>query len=203
MCAAACSMSSYFNPPIPCGMGPCRLQGCCPRCKFQSTHPVWDGTAAPTCSHMARINFNPPIPCGMGRQQKKAAPKQAQFQSTHPVWDGTARARARSCGGYISIHPSRVGWDQSKGFPVCAITISIHPSRVGWDLAEGQAAADGRNFNPPIPCGMGRPSGRSFLLQKNISIHPSRVGWDLDSTVTLAKDGVFQSTHPVWDGTSA
>ena len=87
--AGCCWSHVNFNPPIPCGMGlelsqehrarylisihPSRVgwdgvpfyskQGNPP---FQSTHPVWDGTA-PSCHWFAsRV-----------------------FQSTHPVWDGT------------------------------------------------------------------------------------------------------------------
>ena len=33
------------------------------------------------------------------------------FQSTHPVWDGTKQSAAREFLAWISIHPSRVGWD--------------------------------------------------------------------------------------------
>ena len=35
--------------------------------EFQSTHPVWDGTAARSAQKRAPPNFNPPIPCGMGQ----------------------------------------------------------------------------------------------------------------------------------------
>ena len=57
--------------------------------KFQSTHPVWDGTGCHRRQRRKSHNFNPPIPCGMGpnRDQKRDNPE------------------------LISIHPSRVGWD--------------------------------------------------------------------------------------------
>ena len=59
------------------------------------------------------------------------------------------------------------------------VSISIHPSRVGWDHNTDAVRAQVRDFNPPIPCGMGLA----------ISIgRPWR--W------------IFQSTHPVWDGTN-
>ena len=57
--------------------------------------------------------------------------------------------------------------------------ISIHPSRVGWDNHTGGNQNDETYFNPPIPCGMG-PLGidrRGVVIP--ISIHPSRVGWDV------------------------
>ena len=36
------------------------------------------------------------------------------FQSTHPVWDGTKGGVTITRDGYISIHPSRVGWDITR-----------------------------------------------------------------------------------------
>ena len=124
-------------------------------------------------------NFNPPIPCGMGRSDGSAisvdvsisihpsrvgwdplresnTPDRPEFQSTHPVWDGTMR--------HLVIG-SRHG-------------ISIHPSRVGWDLTTCGIRSRSLNFNPPIPCGMGRICDRNGI------------DWQK-----------FQSTHPVWDGT--
>ena len=59
-----------------------------------------------------------------------------------------------------------------------AASISIHPSRVGWDFENGLSPTQTEYFNPPIPCGMG-------LCASSQSVVPS----------------VFQSTHPVWDGT--
>ena len=122
------------------------------------------------------------------------------FQSTHPVWDGTqppvvplARrlisihpsrvgwdAEATTCGKRrrISIHPSRVGWDFEDMDKADDDFISIHPSRVGWDHTISLGSPQASNFNPPIPCGMGLTRPRS--------------GSSRD---------VFQSTHPVWDGT--
>ena len=80
---------------------------------FQSTHPVWDGTAS-----------------DRGDAQKP-------WISIHPSrvgWD--SKASARSFIRAISIHPSRVGWDVTKGkLMYQKQNISIHPSRVGWDTA--------------------------------------------------------------------
>ena len=57
-------------------------------------------------------------------------------------------------------------------------SISIHPSRVGWGDRESY-----------------------IILATGISIHPSRVGWDGGGETSWTLDDVFQSTHPVWDGT--
>ncbi len=56
--------------------------------------------------------------------------------------------------------------------------ISIHPSRVGWDADNKKNTPDIQNFNPPIPCGMGP-----------------------EECLDAAAAELFQSTHPVWDGT--
>ena len=66
--------------------------------------------------------------------------------------------------------------DQGAERPV---GISIHPSRVGWDFVDSTKLDNGYNFNPPIPCGMGLPPQG----QKQTAAG-------------------FQSTHPVWDGTT-
>ena len=58
------------------------------------------------------------------------------------------------------------------------------------------------NFNPPTPCGVGLVVAIAVGMSSYISIHPPRVGWDgsfdYDKAVLMA----FQSTHPVWGGTS-
>ena len=192
-----------FNPPIPCGMGPGICRAACRRLQisihpsrvgwdrrrsprvmskksFQSTHPVWDGTKylavrgsglgyfnPPIPCGMGpyfksarnrRSDFNPPIPCGMGPAYHTAAITASQFQSTHPVWDGT--------------------------------------------LSPARSPTPRRYFNPPIPCGMGPAATSRPDAHISISIHPSRVGWD-QATVPLPLPAtIFQSTHPVWDGTT-
>ena len=127
-------ITSYFNPPTPCGVGPSHLMPFSSRRRFQSTHPVWGGTS--------------PFPSKFFS---------LKFQSTHPVWGGTRQLRVGHPMGDISIHPPRVGWDLISSFqpipqgpfqsthPVWGGTgnrrrdaeirhISIHPPRVGWDF---------------------------------------------------------------------
>ncbi len=131
-----------------------------------------------------------------------------------------------TCKISISIHPSRVGWD-SHGIQVrcrdrdfnppipCGMgrcrfkedttmtRISIHPSRVGWDVYHiTYKEEESVYFNPPIPCGMGRDCSAGHLDTVGISIHPSRVGWDNTFRHSVYRLPIFQSTHPVWDGTS-
>ena len=138
----------------------------------------------------------------MGQLGWKAEEVQEVFQSTHPVWDGTALAVLAECTQRISIHPSRVGWDNSHTIGIECRPISIHPSRVGWDQKACRHPRCQTYFNPPIPCGMGRRWSRRTLDIPVISIHPSRVGWDISPFSTVGCCRIFQSTHPVWDGTT-
>ena len=146
---------------------------------FQSTHPVWDGTAAQGYTvTQTQISIHPSR-VGWDQRGAGAAPAASPFQSTHPVWDGTSPASFAAALSGISIHPSRVGWDELLRRKSNDRSISIHPSRVGWDLESVRRSLQRMHFNPPIPCGMG-------LI----------IGWSLPMHSRL-----FQSTHPVWDGT--
>ena len=103
-----------FNPPTPCGVGP---RSCTPPCGwkgFQSTHPVWGGTAHAqadtsakpisihpprvgwdrpcTSRHKRKTDFNPPTPCGVGQARTAQGLTANAFQSAHPVWGGTDSA---------------------------------------------------------------------------------------------------------------
>ena len=45
-------------------------------------------------------------------------------------------------------------------------------------------------------------SERAVVASRGISIHPSRVGWDFLAEINTYSVVIFQSTHPVWDGTT-
>ena len=102
------------------------------------------------------------------------------FQSTHPVWDGTLWIPSKNISQYISIHPSRVG----------------------WDAAAAQARSNPTHFNPPIPCGMGRRL--SGFKHRDHDFNPP-IPCGMGRRAARANFGrdLFQSTHPVWDGTRA
>ena len=173
-------LSVHFNPPIPCGMGPRQPAHAEKNPRFQSTHPVWDGTTLPSGLLKCAL-FQSTHPVWDGTYLHHPDPAlQEQFQSTHPVWDGTVDPAWLA--GYASI--------------------SIHPSRVGWDSHDKERRFAHGYFNPPIPCGMGLVCKQSVFNIFVISIHPSRVGWDSLSNVSVISCCRFQSTHPVWDGTS-
>ena len=79
---------------------------------------------------------------------------------------------------FQSTHPV---WDGTELMSLVydMTLISIHPSRVGWDCLTNCTQAQCTHFNPPIPCGMG-----------------------LSNELYTSAMYAFQSTHPVWDGTS-
>ena len=191
---------------------------------FQSTHPVWDGTFEQMFYSVPSRHFNPPIPCGMGPIICGLVALAVDFNPPIPCGMGRQLGELSCCYRRISIHPSRVGWDGATSvvrasplifqsthpvwdgtslFPQNPqrTTISIHPSRVGWDQRGRGAQKNDRNFNPPIPCGMGPYLSNKPQDEEAISIHPSRVGWDIKSAGNFFGLRLFQSTHPVWDGT--
>ena len=92
-------------------------------------------------------------------------------------WDWRLRRQNTYWAIFQSTHPV---WDGT--FAVNpkdkAAIISIHPSRVGWDGLRSRGLLFSFYFNPPIPCGMGHKG-----------------------VITMTKEILFQSTHPVWDGT--
>ena len=126
----------------------------------------------------------------------------------------------------ISIHPPRVGRDSS---PSKASSKSWHfnpPSPCGEGRAPLPRTKARYNFNPPSPCGEGQSVRSGHFVALDISIHPPRVGrdscaassrsiWDRnfnppspcgegpDFPVKAYKLSEFQSTLPVWGGTSS
>ena len=117
------------------------------------------------------------------------------------MWDGTWSLIGSAFRGGISIHPSRVGWDE-KRFDHHIGQIIFQSTHPVWDGTRlWQARRKTRSdFNPPIPCGMGQRGKRATIgrvkfqsthpvwdgtvlprwlpIKSQISIHPSRVGWD-------------------------
>ena len=103
--------------------------------QFQSTLPVWGGTADTLVGAVdAVISIHPPR---VGRDM--------------------VRGEDRAGSGAISIHPPRVGRDY-----VSANTVDIPddfnpPSPCGEGRYGGSRYyIDAENFNPPSPCGEGR-----------------------------------------------
>ena len=191
----------YFNPPTPCGVG-------LPSPAFRvgaiqiSIHPPrvgWDPHAP--LSRGSSAHFNPPTPCGVGRSTMPAAGWWPNFNPPTPCGVGPGRGRrggdaqnfnpptpcgvGRGCNQYNnthfpfqSTHPVWGGTGHRLAHAV-GREISIHPPRVGWDGAEHRPAPGGADFNPPTPCGVGPTC------------------WP-----PCVPCGPFQSTHPVWGGTS-
>ena len=124
------------------------------------------------------------------------------FQSTHPVWGGTEDYTSADGTTSISIHPPRMGWDCStRDRKVSVKLISIHPPRMGWDHVTVMDLQPSTHFNPPTPYGVGPKTDTNTPQQKRFqSTHPV---WGGTTTAGVERDPtVFQSTHPVWGGTS-
>ena len=200
-CPVAKVLLAHFNPPTPCGVGrpriPARQQA-----GQISIHPPrvgWDGKDSLAClgaiisihpprvgwdnalivTVPAAVDFNPPTPCGVGLMDVYGLNVLLAFQSTHPVWGGTRLNERIDRLLEISIHPPRVGWDIHTKEEAERYFISIHPPRVGWDAAITLCLSSSVYFNPPTPCGVGRPLMSKMPEMYAISIHPPRVGWDV------------------------
>ena len=122
------------------------------------------------------------------------------FQSTRPVWGGTEGVLVALRIPVISIHPPRVGRDDVIRRKDRRASISIHPPRVGRDAAPGFRRAGTRHFNPPAPCGAGQAC--DLILREKIKFQSTRPVWG--GTTAWANSAsclIFQSTRPVWGGT--
>ena len=170
--------------------------------KFQSTLPVWGGTAGVAYRAVGNVDFNPPSPCGEGlyklmynKDTVKISihpPRVGRdwfnfcstihfcvFQSTLPVWGGTVKIGQHPVGVGISIHPPRVGRDGMEEMVDEPQGISIHPPRVGRDFGPRAYIFASQQFQSTLPVW----GGTSAL--KYHSLAP-----------------IFQSTLPVWGGTT-
>ena len=147
---------------------------------FQSTLPVWGGTAPVTLRRIPQcVSIHPPR---VGRDSWSYLPfsVQFQFQSTLPVWGGTANSAASG-----ATTPN----------------VSIHPPRVGRDRCIVASGTMGPCFNPPSPCGEGHASNRRSHSGTGFN-PPSPCGEGQRRRDTWVRDLVFQSTLPVWGGTT-
>ena len=125
----------YFNPPSPCGEGPCPPPATCGPDTFQSTLPVWGGTFVQPHTGQGLISFqstlpvwggtppvgqpvgwenyfNPPSPCGEGRKCAPLRRFQRYFNPPSPCGEGHFLRMISQFPSFISIHPPRVGRDQ-------------------------------------------------------------------------------------------
>ncbi len=113
------------------------------------------------------------------------------------MWDGTLvliDGRARFV---ISIHPSRVGWDDlAISLRQRLFHISIHPSRVGWDLMEILFANLSTTFQSTHPVWDGTFWYDNSAPIETISIHPSRVGWDFGCMISPSGVRYFNPPIP-------
>ena len=148
---------------------------------FQSTLPVWGGTAwAASYISAVRISIHPPRvgrdPCPVRSHSSLTS-----FQSTLPVWGGTHRGQPEQGHRVHFNPPSPCG--EGHLVEVCMVLgddISIHPPRVGRDRKTHGLPSVQNGFQSTLPVW----------------------GGTFRSNDTFQATLVFQSTLPVWGGTS-
>ena len=166
-----------------------------------SIHPSrvgWDSETSG--AHSQPGHFNPPIPCGMGLRAPNRKLRPLYFNPPIPCGMGLWTATDQWLTYYISIHPSRVGWDSTERHDARYQRHFNPPIPCGMGQGSGSAALRIPHFNPPIPCGMGLVElSPKYCLTKFQSTHPV---WDGTIRRGFRRAvRAFQSTHPVWDGT--
>ena len=126
----------YFNPPAPCGAGRNSLPLSVVMLLFQSTRPVRGGTTFRP-GHSAPSNFNPPAPCGAGLVRNSNIVRKNYFNPPAPC--GAGRKFTPGLPNIIkfqSTRPVRGGTFRHLP-PLQGRRISIHPPRAGRDGDEG------------------------------------------------------------------
>ena len=145
--------------------------------------------------------FNPPSPCGEGPGGQRLRRVQRHFNPPSPCGEGRHRKRYDLQHHSISIHPPRVGRDSSAPcYNKHGSLISIHPPRVGRDTPTLLGLSYALDFNPPSPCGEGLPGGGLgtciVVFQSTLPV------WGGTSSIrNCRRTSAFQSTLPVWGGT--
>ena len=191
----------HFNPPTPCGVG---LSG----------HERHD--------RGSKISIHPPR-AGWDISGEEQIEYRFKFQSTHPVRGG-ALFSILPTRLFISIHPPRAGWDAMSIMKQRGIDPfqSTHPVR-GGTSSQNLVHFFVRYFNPPTPCGVGRPLfhpanspvyfnpptpcgvGLFVVLYKKFYSNfnpPTPCGVGPSIVLSALQPPAFQSTHPVRGGTN-
>ena len=148
--------------------------------RFQSTLPVWGGTAvrARDDGDRALISIHPPR---VGRDAWGAVqvPEPVNFNPPSPCGEGLLPGPCVDCHAEISIHPPRVGRDFCTSW-IASIIVAFQSTLPVWGGTRGKWIVVQliQHFNPPSPCGEGPGERGLGLLYQVISIHPPRVGRD-------------------------
>ena len=177
-----------------------RLWGCLQR-QFQSTHPVWDGTAPGLMLKAAGFISIHPSRVGWDINAHWISRITVAFQSTHPVWDGTFTVPLeKEWTVFQSTHPVWDGTCACTSSRIGTIFQSTHPV---WDGTARMMRITSviAYFNPPIPCGMGLLVPTCWHDTRIDFNPPIPCGMGLVRIRLLITANLFQSTHPVWDGT--
>ena len=224
-CCYRCCSHWHFNPLTPCGVGPGAItltRGRStisihpPRAgwdmlqlsnlrlweRFQSTHPMWGGTRL-YCTFCRFLPFQSTHPMWGGTNGKDRVYQWDKFQSTHPMWGGTLfRMLESGAGGHFNP-PTPCGVGRVREIlPLLSILFqSTHPMR-GGTAHGGPSLPQNPYFNPPTPCGVGLIIERRGQHNTNFN-PPTPCGVGLRFALFGAREGPFQSTHPMWGGTGS
>ena len=149
--------------------------------QFQSTLPVWGGTATlVTVLHAGTT-----------------------FQSTLPVWGGTGRNLSIQPNSRYFNPPSPCGEGRSTLFPGSKISKNFNPpSPCGEGLGNGSDTRSGWKFQSTLPVWGGTRTlddiaERFDVFQSTLPVW----GGTLCGYGSIAGELAFQSTLPVWGGT--
>ena len=118
------------------------------------------------------------------------------------MWGGTGNSSNFNPTEYISIHPPLVGWDYQI-LTLLRLSKNFNPpTPCGVGQVAGESTTSSTDFNPPTPCGVGRASFQSGQGRRSNFNPPTPCGvghvWQVLSLSTFK----FQSTHPLWGGTT-
>ena len=162
---------------------------------------MWDGTRSPAANRRRSPISIHPSRVGWDWMRLASRSPASTFQSTHPVWDGTKKLSGTGATVAISIHPSRVGWDADV-WDFARRYGKFQSTHPVWDgtRRQGDRMHARQHFNPPIPCGMGLPSCPCTSAVDHFN-PPIPCGMGRIYIVKSLAGFLFQSTHPVWDGT--
>ena len=153
----------HFNPPAPCGAGQSNAAIIAISKDFNPPAPCGAGRVPPAELYSCPVNFNPPAPCGAGLQDRVNELLNSKI-SIHPPRAGRDYRCTTTSATYLAFQSTRPVRGGTLSLPrlLHRRGISIHPPRAGRDAGGIRFIAAGIDFNPPAPCGAGRPIWTAF-----------------------------------------
>ena len=133
-----------FNPPAPCGAGPCS-----------------------PCPRATDAYFNPPAPCGAGRATSTTTSSATDFNPPAPCGAGLSRPVAALFYLRISIHPPLAGRDSDLAQKNCAKHRILHKKCIYPGRIERFSGFDAAIFLPNVHKFRCEPSEESLLAPRS------------------------------------